>query len=111
MVWCALALGQDARQLRQVFGQLEENNLFLIQNAQESAEALEAAMRALQASNAQLDAEAAGLHRQAAALRAAIAAQQERARTLKVCRPFLDCPLRVAACARMMVSLWRTGQA
>ncbi len=75
---------QDARQLRQVFVQLEEANLFLIQNAQESAEALEAATLALHAGNAQLDAEAAELRRQAGALRGAIAAQQERARALKV---------------------------
>ena len=39
---CAYFTPQEPRQLRQIYGQLEENNLFLIQNEQESAEALEA---------------------------------------------------------------------
>ena len=45
---------QDPRQLRHIFSHLEENNLFLIQTAQEAEEAAEAATAKLNHSIAQV---------------------------------------------------------
>lgn len=45
---------QDAWQLRHIFSRLEENNLFLIQTAQEAEEAAEAATAKLKASAVQV---------------------------------------------------------
>ncbi len=45
---------QDTRQLRHIFSHLEENNLFLIQTAQEAEEAAEAATAEINAAIAQV---------------------------------------------------------
>ena len=47
-------VAQDPRQLRHIFSYLEENNLFLIQTAQEAEEAAEAATAKMHAAIAQV---------------------------------------------------------
>lgn len=76
---------QDPRQLRQMLSHLEENNLFLIQTAQEAEEAAEAATTKLRAQMTALDAESASLRQQIDSLRATQAKQQGRCQALKVC--------------------------
>ncbi|KAK9916483.1 hypothetical protein WJX75_003220 [Coccomyxa subellipsoidea] len=74
---------QDPRQLRHIFSYLEENNLFLIQTAQEAEEAAEAATAKMHASIAQMDAEAAALTQQAEALESSLAKQKQHCQALK----------------------------
>ncbi|KXZ43883.1 hypothetical protein GPECTOR_78g71 [Gonium pectorale] len=74
---------QEPSQLLAVYKQLEESNLFYIQNAQETEEALEELRQKLRDTKARMDAEALGLQGQVASLQAAIVAAREKARRLK----------------------------
>ncbi|KAG2486589.1 hypothetical protein HYH03_014759 [Edaphochlamys debaryana] len=74
---------QEPSQLLAVYKQLEESNLFYIQNAQETEEALEELRQKLRDTKARMDAEAQGLQGQVAALQASIVAAREKARRLK----------------------------
>ena len=76
---------------------------FAPQNAQESAEALEAVTLDLQRGNERSDAEAAELRAQAAAIEAAIAAQQERARALRV---RISCTAKSLCTGEQLSSAW-----
>ncbi|CAL8467313.1 g6850 [Coccomyxa elongata] len=74
---------QDTRQLRHIFSHLEENNLFLIQTAQEAEEAAEATTAELNATIAQMDAEAAALTQQIEGVTGALAKKNQHCQSLK----------------------------
>ncbi|GLC35665.1 hypothetical protein PLESTF_001662400 [Pleodorina starrii] len=74
---------QEPAQLLSVYKQLEESNLFYIQNAQETEEALEELRQKLRDTRARMDAEALALQGQVSSLQAAIVAAREKARRLK----------------------------
>ncbi|GIL86387.1 hypothetical protein Vretimale_11669 [Volvox reticuliferus] len=74
---------QEPAQLLSVYKQLEESNLFYIQNAQETEEALEELRQKLRDTKARMDAEALALQGQVSSLQAAIVAAREKARRLK----------------------------
>ena len=70
-------------QLLEVFTQLEEQNLFLIQNAQETEEQLEELRLKFKETKERMDAETESLQEQIAALEVGIAAQRERVKALE----------------------------
>lgn len=69
-------------QLLDMFAQLEEQNLFLIQNGQETEEALEELKNKHRATRERMEAETAGLNSQIASLKHVIAAEEEKAAEL-----------------------------
>ncbi|PNW86981.1 hypothetical protein CHLRE_02g103950v5 [Chlamydomonas reinhardtii] len=74
---------QEPGQLLAVYKQLEESNLFYIQNAQETEEALEELRQKLRDTKTRMDAEAQGLQGQVSTLQASIVAAREKAKRLK----------------------------
>ncbi|KAK9824216.1 hypothetical protein WJX72_008592 [[Myrmecia] bisecta] len=74
---------QHPKTLLVIFGQLEEQNLFLIQNAQETEEALEELRAKQRDTRARMDADSEGLKLQIEQLQAAILASSEKCRLLK----------------------------
>lgn len=75
---------QDPRTLLLIYAQLEEQNLFLIQNAQETEEALEELRAKARSTRTRMDAESEGLQGQIQVLQLAITAESEKCRILKV---------------------------
>lgn len=67
-------------QLMEIFGQLEEQNLFLIQNAQETEEALEELKAKFVETRERMEGESTALQQQIEALREAITVETEKAR-------------------------------
>ncbi|DBA67458.1 hypothetical protein WJX79_002798 [Trebouxia sp. C0005] len=74
---------QDPRTLLQIYAQLEEQNLFLIQNAQESEEALEELRAKFRSTKERMDGESEGLRRQVARLELTIQAEMEKGKVLQ----------------------------
>mmetsp|Transcript_28293 Transcript_28293/g.90123 ORF Transcript_28293/g.90123 Transcript_28293/m.90123 type:complete len:450 (-) Transcript_28293:44-1393(-) len=72
------------QQLLDIFSQLEEQNLFLIQNCQETEEALEELKNKYRDTKASMDLETSSLHAQIEALEAAIKAEEQKGKVLKV---------------------------
>ena len=70
---------RDARALPALYNEMEEQNLFLIQNMQETEEALEEIQNRARETRERMEAETDALEAQAAALRAAIAAEEDKA--------------------------------
>jgi hypothetical protein len=71
------------QQLLDIFAALEERNLFLIQNSQETEEQLEELKQKLEATKARMDEDTGQLAAQIAALQASIAAEEARAAALR----------------------------
>ena len=71
------------QQLLDIFAQLEEQNLFLIQNCQETEEALEELKAKYRETKQQMDVEIKGLDTQIEALEAAIRTEEEKSRLLR----------------------------
>ena len=74
---------QHPQQLLSIFNQLEEQNLFLIQNSQETEEALEELKSKYRDVKTRMDAETSSLEVQIETLRSAIAAEEDKARALE----------------------------
>lgn len=74
---------QEPQQLLAVYKQLEESNLFYIQNAQETEEALEELRGKYRDTKAGMDGEVGGLQAQIGALQGAIGAAREKSSRLK----------------------------
>jgi len=70
-------------QLLEIFAQLEERNLFLIQNVQETEEALDELHNKFQETKAQMEEKTQGLHASIADLRAKIRHENEKAAALR----------------------------
>jgi hypothetical protein len=73
----------EPKQLLDIFGELEENNLTLIQNCQESEESLEILRSQIKESNEKMDKETLQLKQQIEDLNNAIAVEEEKARQLE----------------------------
>ena len=73
---------EKSTQLLDMFAQLEEQNLFLIQNGQETEEALEELKNKHRATHERMEAETAGLNSQISGLKHAISAEEEKAEEL-----------------------------
>jgi len=71
------------QQLLDIFAQLEEQNLFLIQNCQETEEALEELKTKYRETKQQMDAEIKGLDSQISSLESSIRVEEEKSRLLR----------------------------
>ena len=71
------------QQLLDIFAQLEEQNLFLIQNCQENEEALEELKTKYRETKQQMDAEIKGLDSQISSLESSIHVEEEKSRLLR----------------------------
>ena len=71
------------QQLLDIFAQLEEQNLFLIQNCQETEEALEELKTKYRETKQQMDAEIKGLDSQISSLESSIHVEEEKSRLLR----------------------------
>ncbi|QDZ25580.1 hypothetical protein A3770_18p80980 [Chloropicon primus] len=71
------------QQLLDIFAQLEEQNLFLIQNCQETEEALEELKTKYRETKQQMDAEIKGLDSQISSLESSIGVEEEKSRLLR----------------------------
>mmetsp|Transcript_38299 Transcript_38299/g.87709 ORF Transcript_38299/g.87709 Transcript_38299/m.87709 type:complete len:519 (-) Transcript_38299:284-1840(-) len=73
---------QDPQQLLDIFTALEESNLFLIQNSQETEEALEELKAKFLETRQRMEAESAGLKHQIDALKGSIKVEEDKGRAL-----------------------------
>jgi len=71
------------QQLLEIFKQLEEQNLFLIQNSQETEEALEELKNKYSETKQRMESETEALHSQILALQASISAEEEKGKALR----------------------------